>query len=173
MLAGWAGKRNWMDELSAGLGGIEAEEIHGLSHFENCIGERLACLTNTEGIKFFSVLFVKVGSPTEQPRPGFSAERIPIDLCQMASLDHAVHILAARLKHRSNLDPSVMRRSDGPRGANPKRRFCGPFPRRKVLHPVKHGIALQRIGEIEPRTVAAIFAKNVARQNDLGIALAA
>ena len=63
---------------------------------------------------FLAVLLVKIGRPVEQPRTGFAAKRIPAYLRGMRGADHAVDVLGARLEHRSDLDPRVVGRSDGP-----------------------------------------------------------
>src|SRR5438270_9929081 len=128
LLAGRAGKRHRPRELTARLRRVEAQEIDRLAHFEDRIDQSLSAFANAQRIKFLAMLLVKVGRLVEQPRPRLATERVPAKLRRVAGAAHLVDIFSARLEHRADLDPAVLRRSNRPRLAFPKGRLRGPAP---------------------------------------------
>src|SRR5258705_135456 len=90
LLAGWAGQRQRPGKLPARLGGVKAQEIDRLAHFEHRADQGLPGFARAEREEFLAVLLIEIGGAVEQLRAGFAAERVPADLGGLASAGHAV-----------------------------------------------------------------------------------
>ena len=172
LLAGRAGQRQRPGELAPRLGGVEAQEIDRLAHFEHRVDQGLPGFANAQREELLAMLLVEVGGAVEQPRPRLPAERIPILLRGVAGADHPVDLGGASLRTPSR--PSIRRScgdSDRPALAFSKRRLGGPAAAFERLQPLEQRLAHQRIGQVDTGAVAALGAEHVARQDDLRIAL--
>ena len=117
------------------------------------------------------MFLVKVGGPLQQLRPGFTAQRIPANLCGMRGADHAIDLGGSCLERRSDSDSVIMGRNDRPAVALSNARLCSPAARFEDLQPFEQRLAHQRVAEVDAGAVAAHGAEELAGQNDLGVAL--
>src|SRR4029079_2405923 len=118
-----------------------------------------------------SMRLVEVGRALEQLRPGLAAERIPVDLSGMSGADHPIDVGGGRLERRADGDAMVMGRNNRPAHALSKAGLGCPAACFKGLQPLEQRLTDQRVAEVDPGAVAALGTEEIARQDDLRVAL--